>query len=80
MEHTEAMTNNNHNVSPAEYFDTKANPLHKQFLALHMYYVDYPKEAIALHFIFVLQLFAHHFSIARGKNPDSPGKLLPFIT
>ena len=34
------MANNNPNVSPAEYFDTKANPLHKQFLALHMYYAD----------------------------------------
>ena len=34
------MVNNNPNISPAEYFDTKANPLHKQFLALHMYYAD----------------------------------------
>jgi fructoselysine-6-P-deglycase FrlB-like protein len=37
------------------------------------------KEMVALHFVFVLQSFAHHFSIARGKNPDSPGKLVPFI-
>ena len=41
---------------------------------------EYAKEIIALHFIFVLQLFAYHYSISRNKNPDSPGKLKPFIT
>ena len=40
MVYTRFMANNNPNISPAEYFDTKANPLHKQFLALHMYYSD----------------------------------------
>ena len=39
----------------------------------------YVKELVALHFVFILQSFAHHFSIARGKNPDSPGNLVPFI-
>jgi fructoselysine-6-P-deglycase FrlB-like protein len=37
------------------------------------------KEILALHFAFVMQSFAHHFSVARGKNPDSPGNLVPFI-
>ena len=37
------------------------------------------KEIIALHFIFVLQSFAYYFAIARGKNPDNPGNLVPFI-
>ena len=41
---------------------------------------DYANEIVALHFIFVMQLFAHYFSIARGKNPDYPGNLVPFIT
>ena len=40
---------------------------------------EYGKEILALHFAFVLQSFAHHFSIARGKNPDSPGDLVPYI-
>lgn len=40
----------------------------------------FEKELIALHFVFVLQSFAHFFSIARGKNPDKPGHLVPFIT
>ena len=34
------MVNNNPKISPAEYFDTIANPLHKQFLALRMYFAD----------------------------------------
>ena len=37
------------------------------------------KEILALHFVFILQSFAYHFSVARGKNPDSPGNLVPFI-
>lgn len=37
------------------------------------------KEILAMHFVFVMQSFAHHFSVARGKNPDSPGNLVPFI-
>ena len=40
---------------------------------------DYDKEITALHFTFVLQLFAYYFSIDLGRNPDSPGNLVPFI-
>jgi len=40
---------------------------------------EYSKEVLALHFAFVMQSFAHHFSIARGKNPDSPGNLISYI-
>ena len=39
----------------------------------------YCREILALHFAFVMQSFAHHFSIARNKNPDSPGDLVPYI-
>jgi fructoselysine-6-P-deglycase FrlB-like protein len=39
----------------------------------------FDKEIIALHFAFVLQSFAFHFSIARGKNPDNPGNLVQYI-
>ena len=34
------MVNNNPKLIPAEYFDDKVNPLHKQFLALRMYYTE----------------------------------------
>jgi len=34
------MANNNPNIDPADYFNKKANPLHKQFLALRMFYVE----------------------------------------
>ena len=40
---------------------------------------SYPGEIIALHFVFCLQSLAFHLSLANGKNPDSPGKLVPFI-
>jgi len=40
---------------------------------------DYEKEIIALHFVFVMQSFAHHFAVSHNKNPDSPGNLVPFI-
>lgn len=45
------------------------------------FYMDgvFEKELIALHFVFVMQSFAHFFSIARGCNPDQPGNLIPFI-
>jgi fructoselysine-6-P-deglycase FrlB-like protein len=39
----------------------------------------FDKEITALHFAFVLQSFAFHFSVARGKNPDNPGKLVQYI-
>lgn len=47
----------------------------------HTFSLDctYNKEILALHFVFVMQSFAHYFSIARGKNPDSPGNLISFI-
>lgn len=41
---------------------------------------EYAKEIVSLHFVFVLQSFAYHFSIARMKNPDKPGNLTPFIS
>jgi fructoselysine-6-P-deglycase FrlB-like protein len=41
---------------------------------------NYRREITALHFLFVLQSFAFHYSVARGKNPDSPGNLEPYIT
>ena len=34
------MVNNNPNITPVEYFNSKVNPLHKQFLALHMFYSE----------------------------------------
>jgi fructoselysine-6-P-deglycase FrlB-like protein len=37
------------------------------------------KEIIALHFVFIMQSFAYHFAVSHGKNPDSPGNLVPFI-
>ena len=40
---------------------------------------NYEKEFVALHFVFILQSFAYHFSLAQNKNPDSPGNLVPFI-
>ena len=40
---------------------------------------DYEKEITALHFIFVMQSFAHHFALSRGKDPDNPGSLVPYI-
>lgn len=39
----------------------------------------FEKELIALHFVFVMQSFAHFFSIARGCDPDHPGDLIPYI-
>ena len=40
---------------------------------------DHSKESIALYFAFIMQSFAYHFSVARGKNPDSPGNLPRYI-
>jgi fructoselysine-6-P-deglycase FrlB-like protein len=40
---------------------------------------SFEKELIALHFVFVMQSFAHFFSIKRGCDPDHPGDLIPFI-
>jgi len=40
---------------------------------------EYCKEIIALYFVFIMQSFAYHFSISRGKNPDSPGQLPRYI-
>jgi len=47
----------------------------------HTFVLDgsYSKEIIALHFGFVMQSFAYHFALSHGKNPDSPGNLVPFI-
>ena len=40
---------------------------------------NYAKEIIALHFAYVMQSFAYHFAVSLGKNPDSPGNLVPYI-
>lgn len=40
---------------------------------------DYPAEAVALHFIFVLQAFAYFQAVRLGLDPDSPGDLVPYI-
>jgi len=40
---------------------------------------DYAKEITALHFIFIMQSFAYYFALSHGRNPDSPGNLVPFI-
>ena len=40
---------------------------------------DVPKEVVALHYVFCMQSIAFHFSVGRGKNPDQPGSLVPFI-
>ena len=34
------MANNNPSINPSDYFISKVNPLHKQFLALHMFYSE----------------------------------------
>lgn len=39
----------------------------------------YPREAVALHFVFVLQAIAHFKAIRKGLDPDRPGDLVPFI-
>ena len=39
----------------------------------------YPKEIVALHYVFCMQSVAFHYSVRRGKNPDRPGNLVPFI-
>jgi len=39
----------------------------------------YPDEITALHYVFCMQSLAFHLSLARGRNPDSPGSLVPFI-
>lgn len=40
---------------------------------------DCPAEAVALHFIFLLQAFAYFQAVRLGLNPDSPGDLVPYI-
>ncbi len=40
---------------------------------------DYPAEAVALHFIFVMQAFAYWQAVRLGQNPDKPGDLVPYI-
>lgn len=39
----------------------------------------YPPEAVALHYVFVMQAYAHFMAIARGLDPDRPGNLVRFI-
>jgi fructoselysine-6-P-deglycase FrlB-like protein len=40
---------------------------------------SYAKEITALHFIFIMQSFAYYFALSHGRDPDSPGNLVPFI-
>lgn len=40
---------------------------------------DYPTEAVALHYIFLLQAFACLQAVRLSLNPDSPGDLVPYI-
>lgn len=39
----------------------------------------FSREIIALHGVFCLQAFAYHYSVYKGKNPDCPGSLVPYI-
>jgi glucosamine--fructose-6-phosphate aminotransferase (isomerizing) len=41
---------------------------------------DYPSEAIALYFIFLMQVFAYRQAVRNGLDPDRPGNLVPYIT
>ncbi len=41
---------------------------------------DYPAEAIALYFVFLMQLFAYYQAIRLDLDPDHPGDLVPYIT
>jgi glucosamine--fructose-6-phosphate aminotransferase (isomerizing) len=40
---------------------------------------EYPPEAVALHFVFLMQAFAFFKAMRLGLNPDSPGDLVPYI-
>jgi glucosamine 6-phosphate synthetase-like amidotransferase/phosphosugar isomerase protein len=40
---------------------------------------QYSKEIVALHYVFCMQSVAFHYSVRRGKNPDRPGNLVPYI-
>lgn len=40
----------------------------------------YPPEAVALHFIFLMQAFAYWQAVRLGLDPDKPGDLVPYIT
>lgn len=40
---------------------------------------DYPPEAVALHFVFVMQAYAHALAVQKGLNPDQPGDLVRAI-
>lgn len=39
----------------------------------------YPPEAVALHYVFVMQALAYSLAVARGLDPDHPGDLVPYI-
>ena len=40
---------------------------------------DYSDEIAALHFVFCLQSISCRIAVKHGRNPDSPGDLVPFI-
>ena len=41
---------------------------------------DYPVEATALYYTYVMQMFAYYQALRKGLDPDHPGDLIPFIT
>lgn len=55
-----------------------ANPVRYGQIPLSLDH-HYPKEIVALHYVFCMQSVAFHYSIRRGKNPDRPGNLVPYI-
>jgi fructoselysine-6-P-deglycase FrlB-like protein len=41
---------------------------------------DYPSEAVALYYVYLMQLFAYYQAVRLGLDPDHPGDLIPYIT
>ena len=41
---------------------------------------EFPAEAVALYYIFVMQAFAYWQAVRLGVDPDKPGDLVPYIT
>ncbi|HHY82258.1 MAG TPA: SIS domain-containing protein [Clostridiales bacterium] len=41
---------------------------------------DYPAEAVALYYVYLMQLLAYYKAVILGLDPDHPGNLVPYIT
>lgn len=41
---------------------------------------DYPVEAVALYYLYLMQLFAYYQAVRLDLDPDHPGDLIPYIT